>query len=49
MEFLTELWLFIRTRKKFWLVPLIVILLLFSVLIILSSVPAIGPFIYALF
>ena len=49
MEFLSELWLFIRTRKKFWLVPLIVILLLFSLLIILSAVPAIGPFIYTLF
>ncbi|WP_183561436.1 DUF5989 family protein [Mucilaginibacter sp. SP1R1] len=49
MEFLTELWLFIKTRKKFWLLPIVVVLLLLSALVILSSVPAIGPFIYALF
>jgi len=49
MEFLKELLLFLKTRKKFWLIPLVVILVLFSVLIILASVPALGPFIYSLF
>jgi competence protein ComGC len=49
MEFFKELLLFLKTRKKFWLIPLVVILVLFSVLIILASVPALGPFIYSLF
>ncbi|TWI94560.1 hypothetical protein JN11_04670 [Mucilaginibacter frigoritolerans] len=49
MEFLKELLLFLKTRKKFWLIPLVVILSLFSILIILASVPALGPFIYSLF
>ncbi|MBS2099089.1 DUF5989 family protein [Carboxylicivirga linearis] len=49
MEFLTELWAFIKQRKKFWLIPLIGVLLLFGVLIVLSSGSAIAPFIYTLF
>ncbi len=49
MEFLKELFLFLRARKKFWLLPLIVVLMLLAVLIVLTSVPAFAPFIYALF
>jgi len=49
MDFFKELFLFLKTRKKFWLIPLIVILLLFSALIILASAPALAPFIYSLF
>jgi competence protein ComGC len=49
MEFFKELFLFLKTRKKFWLIPLVVILLLFSILIVLASVPALGPLIYSLF
>ena len=49
MEFLTELFLFLKTRKKFWLLPLVLMLLLLTVLVILSSVPALAPFIYTLF
>jgi hypothetical protein len=49
MEFLRELWTFLKVRKKFWLLPLIVILLLFGVLIVLTSGSAIAPFIYTLF
>jgi hypothetical protein len=49
MEFLKELWTFLRVRKKFWLLPLIIILLLFGVLIVLTSGSAIAPFIYTLF
>jgi len=49
MEFFKELLLFLKTQKKFWLIPLVVILLLFSILIVLASVPALAPFIYTLF
>lgn len=49
MEFLRDLWNFLKIRKKFWLIPLIVILLLFGVLIVLTSGSAIAPFIYTLF
>ncbi len=49
MEFLKELWQFLRERKKFWLIPLILILLFFGVLIVLSSGSAVAPFIYTLF
>ena len=49
MEFLADLWNFLKERKKFWLIPTIIILLLFGVLIVLSSGSAIAPFIYTLF
>ncbi|MGB0131520.1 DUF5989 family protein [Chlorobium sp.] len=49
MDFLKDLFSFIVERKKFWLVPLIVVLLLFGVLIVLTSGTAIAPFIYTLF
>jgi len=49
MEFLKELFLFLKTRKKFWLIPLIFILLILSLFIILTSVPALGSLIYTLF
>ncbi|HEX9509629.1 MAG TPA: DUF5989 family protein [Puia sp.] len=49
MEFLKELWLFLKTRKKFWLLPLIVVLLLMAVLIVVTSASALAPFIYTLF
>jgi competence protein ComGC len=49
MEFLKELWVFLRTRKKFWLLPLIIVLLLLGVLIILSGGSALAPFIYSIF
>ena len=49
MEFLKELAHFLITRKKFWLVPLIIVLLLLSVLIALTSSSALAPFIYTLF
>jgi hypothetical protein len=49
MEFLRDLWCFLRERKKFWLLPLILVLLLFGVLIVLTSGSAIAPFIYTLF
>ena len=49
MEFLKDLWGFLKQRKKFWLLPIIVILLAFGVLIVLTSGSAIAPFIYTLF
>ena len=49
MDFLRDLWGFLRVRKKFWLLPIIISLLLFSDLIFLSSGSAIAPFIYAVF
>jgi len=49
MDFLKDLWGFLRVRKKFWLLPLIIVLLIFGVLIVLTSGSAIAPFIYTLF
>jgi hypothetical protein len=48
MSFIKELWLFLRERKKWWLMPLILILLVLGVLIILGGT-ALAPFIYTLF
>jgi len=49
MEFFKDLWGFLRVRKKFWLLPMILVLLLFGALIVLTSGSAIAPFIYTLF
>lgn len=49
MEFLKDLWGFLRHRKKFWLLPIILVLLVFGVLIVMTSGTAIAPFIYAIF
>lgn len=48
-ETLGELWAFMKERKKFWLLPIIMILLLFSGLIMLTQGSAVAPFIYTLF
>lgn len=49
MDFIKDLWAFLRERKKFWLLPAIVTLLLFGVLIVFTSGSAIAPFVYTLF
>ena len=49
MEFLKELWIFLKTRKKYWLWPLIFILLLLGALIVFSGGSALAPFIYTIF
>ncbi len=49
MEFLHDFLGFLKTRKKYWLLPVIITLLLFGVVIVLSSGSAIAPFIYTLF
>jgi len=48
-DFLAELWAFMKVRKKFWLLPIIVVLLLLGVLLILAQGSAVAPFIYTLF
>ena len=48
-SFLAELWDFMRERKKFWLAPIIIMLLLLGGLIVLSEGSAVAPFIYTLF
>jgi len=49
IDFLQELWAFLKTRKKFWMLPLIIILLLFGLLIIFAGGSALAPFIYSIF
>lgn len=48
-SFLSELWAFMRERKKFWLLPIILVLLLFGALLVLTEGTAVAPFIYTLF
>jgi hypothetical protein len=49
MSFLFEFWRFMRVRRKFWLLPLVMVLLLFGGLMILAEGSAIAPFIYTIF
>jgi len=49
MNFLIEFWNFLKARKKFWLLPIILVLALFGGLIILSQGSAVAPFIYTIF
>ena len=49
IELLKDLWSFMRVRKKFWLAPVIVVMLLLGSLIVLSQGSAVAPFIYTLF
>lgn len=49
IEFLNDLWDFMRVRKKFWLAPIVIVLLLLGALIVLSQGSAVAPFIYTLF
>jgi hypothetical protein len=49
MLFIKELWVFMRLRKKYWLVPIMLVLALFGGLIVLSQGSAVAPFIYTLF
>ena len=46
---LTELWAYMRVRKKFWLAPIILVLLLVGALLVLTEGSAVAPFIYTLF
>jgi hypothetical protein len=49
MDFLMDLWGFLRHRKKYWLLPIILTLLMFGALIVFAGGTAIAPFIYTLF
>ena len=49
MEFLKELWEFLRIRKKLWLAPIIIVMLLLGGLLILAQGSVVAPFIYTLF
>lgn len=48
-ELLKDLWAFMKVRKKFWLAPIIMLLLLLGALIVLTQGSAVAPFIYTLF
>ncbi len=49
MNFLYELWTFLKVRKKFWLLPIIVMMALFGGLVVISQGSAVAPFIYTIF
>jgi len=49
MDFLKEFWEFLRIRKKYWLLPILLVLVLFGGIIVLSQGSAIAPFIYTIF
>tara|TARA_Y100001970_G_C13477410_1_gene482664 strand:- start:294 stop:443 length:150 start_codon:yes stop_codon:yes gene_type:complete len=49
MEFIKEFWEFLKIRKKYWLLPIIIVLTIFGGLIVLSQGSAIAPFIYTIF
>jgi hypothetical protein len=49
LDFMKDLWDFMRVRKKFWMAPIIIVLVLLGMLIVLAQGSAIAPFIYTLF
>ena len=49
MSFIAELWDFVREHKKFWLVPLMMLMLIFGLLVVLTQGSAVAPFIYTIF
>lgn len=49
MDFIKDLWLFMRDRKKYWLAPIIVVLFILGILIVFGGSSAAAPYIYSLF
>ena len=49
MDFVAEIWRFMRVRKKFWLLPVLIMMVVFGSLVVLTQGSAIAPFIYTLF
>jgi len=49
MGFIKEFWEFLKERKKYWLLPIIIVLVIFGGLIILAQGSAVAPFIYTIF
>ena len=49
MSFLAELWAFMRNRKKYWLIPIFIVMFVFGGLLVLVEGSAVAPFIYTIF
>jgi len=49
MSLIKEIWLYMRQNKKYWLIPILFILILMSVLLVLAQSSALAPFIYSIF
>jgi uncharacterized membrane protein (DUF485 family) len=49
MSFIAEFWEFLKVRKKFWLLPMVIMLVIFGGLIVLAQGSAVAPFIYTIF
>ncbi len=49
MSFLAELWRFLRVRKKFWMLPILIMMVLLGGLLVLTQGSAVAPFIYTIF
>ena len=49
MSFVSEFWVFLRARKKYWLLPVFIVMAIFGGLIVLTKGSAVAPFIYTLF
>ena len=49
MEFIKEMWLFLRARKKLWLAPIIIVMVVIGGLLVLAQGSVVAPFIYTLF
>jgi hypothetical protein len=49
VSFLVELWAYMRTRKKYWLIPILLVMVILGALIVLAQGSAVAPFIYTLF
>ena len=49
MSFIAELWKFMRVRKKFWMLPILIMMAVFGGLVVLTKGSALAPFIYTLF
>lgn len=49
MSVVSEIWMFVKERKKWWLLPMIIVLMLLGLLIVFSGSSALAPFIYTMF
>jgi hypothetical protein len=49
MDLLKDLWVFMRVRKKFWLAPIVIVMVLLGALLVVAQGSALAPFIYTLF
>lgn len=49
MSFLAELWAYMRARKKFWLIPILLAMVILGTLLVIAQNSAVAPFIYTLF